>query len=152
MKDFLNTLWFIYNGTVMITQRFLSYLFNNWEETLGDEFFLLPLHRGGVVDLHLKYSMKSKMGIRRRTPGYISRTPARKHPSLLFAVLSTRHNLFNPGQMFLMIAAPLVGCPLAQLRAMSSGFEDCVVPCGHDNVGEEDEEVRITSYKRLRKK
>ena len=93
MKDFLNTLWFIYNGTVMITQRFLSYLFNNWEETLGDEFFLLPLHRGGVVDLHLKYSMKSKMGIRRRTPGYISRTPARKHPSLLFAVSSFRHNL-----------------------------------------------------------
>ena len=70
----------------MITQHFLSYLFNNWEKTLGDEFFLLPLHRGRVVDLHLKYSMKLKMGIR-------SRTPAQKHPSLLFAVSSTRHNL-----------------------------------------------------------
>ena len=108
VKDF-KILYGLYNGTAMITQHFLSYLFNNWEKTLGDEFFLLPLHRGGVVDLHLKYSMKSKMGIRRRTPGYISRTPARKHPSLLFAVLSTRHNLFNPGQMFLSDPSPIIG-------------------------------------------
>ena len=64
MKDF-KILYGLYNGTAMITQHFLSYLFNNWEKTLGDEFFLLPLHRGGVVDLHLKYSMKSKMGIRK---------------------------------------------------------------------------------------
>ena len=52
----------------MITQHFLSYLFNNWEETLGDEFFLLPLHCGRVVDLHLKYSMKSKMGVLEEAP------------------------------------------------------------------------------------
>ena len=57
------------------------------------------------------------------------------------------HNLFNPGQIFLMIA-PFVGWPLAQLWTMSSGFEDCVVPCGLNNVGEEEGEVRI---KRLRK-
>ena len=50
------------------------------------------------------------------------------------------------------LPSQFVGCPLAQIRAMSSGFEDCVVPCGHDNVGEEDEEVKIASYKRLRKK
>ena len=68
---------YIYNGTAMITQHFLSYLFNNWEKTLGDEFFLLPLHRGGVVDLHLKYSMKSMMEVGRRTP-------AQKHPSTFF--------------------------------------------------------------------
>ena len=49
--------------------------------------------------------------------------------------------------LFLMIA-PFVGWPLAQLWTMSSGFEDCVVPCGLNNVGEEEGEVRI---KRLRK-
>ena len=54
--------------------------------------------------------------------------------------------------VFLLLRPSFVGCPLAQLRATSSGFEDCVVPCGDDNAGEEDEEVRITSYKRLRKK
>ena len=69
---------------------------------------------------------------------------------MLFAVSSFRHNLFNPGQMFLM-RAPFVGWPLAQLWTMSSWLEDCVVPCGHDYVGEEQEEVRIQSYKRLRK-
>ena len=53
VKDF-KILYGLYNGTAMITQHFLSYLFNNWEKTLGDEFFLLPLHRRGVVDLHLK--------------------------------------------------------------------------------------------------
>ena len=67
----------------MITQHFLSYLFNNWEETLGDEFFLLPLHRGGVVDLHLKYSMKSMMEVGRRTP-------AQKHPSTFFCCFVLR--------------------------------------------------------------
>ena len=36
--------------------------------------------------------------------------------------------------------APFVGWPLAQLWTMSSGFEDCVVPCGLNNVGEEEGE------------
>ena len=52
---------------------------------------------------------------------------------MFFAASSLRHNLFNPGQMFLM-RAPFVGCSFAQLQAMSSGFEDCVAPCGHDNA------------------
>ena len=128
----------------MITQHFLSYLFNNWEETLGDEFFLLPLHCGGVVDLHLKYSMKSKMGVR-------SRTPAQKYPWFCCFVLPSQFvqpgsDVFDDSSSTCWLPGrPTPGYELWIWRLPPSLWSR---QCGR----EEDEEVRITSYKRLRKK